>query len=73
MIPSNVGNKLVENFQQILDTYLSAKKDKFGTNNIISSSFQNLQKSIITLINSFSQNNLIVNSSYGKGNWANVP
>jgi len=73
MVPSEVSNKLVDNFQQILDGYLSAKKEKFGTNNIIYSSFQNLQKSIITLINSFGHNNLIVTFSYGKGNWANVP
>lgn len=73
MIPSNVSDQLVNNFQQILDSYLSAKREKFGTNNIISSSFQNLEKSIIPLINSFSPNSLVVNSSYGKGVWANVP
>ena len=73
MVPSNVSDKLGDNFQQILDNYLAVKKSKFGTNNIINSSFQNLEKSIVTLINSVGHNSLIVNSSSGKGNWANVP
>lgn len=73
MIPSNISNRLVDNFQEILDNYLSAKKERFGKNNIISSSFQNLENSIRTIIGSSSQDILTVSSSYGKGNWANVP
>lgn len=73
MVPSSVSNKLGDNFQQILDNYLTVKNGNFGIDNIIYSSFQNLEKSIVTQINTIGHNSLVINSSSGKGNWANVP
>lgn len=73
MVPSKVSDMLGDNFQLILDNYLVVKNGKFGIDNIIYASFQNLEKSIVSLINSVGHNSLIVNSSSGKGNWANVP
>ncbi len=73
MIPGSLDTGLIDNFQRILDNYLQVKNGKFGINNIIYSSFQYLEKSIVSLINSLGYHSLIVNSSFGKGNWANVP